>query len=133
MTGALGIGAAAVAAWLIPASVHIVRWTDEGPQRLALFASRNSLVALIVLGVVAAAVLWRAGRLQSGAFAWLCLLWLWAVPYLPWIPDRFPLLLVLAGPLRWLVAAVATYGAISTLRRKNAASLPSGEGTGFGF
>ena len=133
MTGALGIGAAAVAAWLIPASVHIVRWTDDGAQRLALFASRNLLVALIILGVVAAAVLWRARRLQSGALAWLCLLWLWTVPYLPWIPDRFPLLLVLAGPLRWLVAAVATYGAISTLRRKNAASSPPGEATGFGF
>jgi hypothetical protein len=124
MRGALGIGAAAVAVWLVPASVHIVRWTDAGPQRLALFASRNLLVALVVLGVVAGAALWRAGQLHRRAFAWLSLLWLWAVPYLPWLPDRFPLLLVLAGPLRWLVALVALWGAIATLRRPHAAVFP---------
>ena len=115
MKVALGIGAAVVAAWLVPASVHIVRWTDQGPQRLALFASRNLLVALVVVAAIAGAVLWRTGRLRAEAFGWLCLLWLWAVPYLPWLPDRFPLLLVLAGPLRWLILAVAVWGAISTL------------------
>src|SRR5688500_9154949 len=115
MKVALGIGAAVVAAWLVPAAVHIMRGTDQGPQRLALFASRNLLVALVVVAAIAGAVLWRTGRLRAEAFGWLCLLWLWEVPYLPWLPDRFPLLLVLAGPLRWLILAVAVWGAISTL------------------
>ncbi len=38
------------------------------------------------------------------------LLWLWAIPFLPWIPDRVPLSLVLAGLVRWLVAAAAVGG-----------------------
>jgi hypothetical protein len=44
----------------------------------------------------------------------LQLLWLWLVPYLPWIPDRAPLLLVLAGPLRWVIAGIAV---VAVLRR----------------
>jgi hypothetical protein len=39
------------------------------------------------------------------------LLGLWAVPFLPWLPDRVPLVLVLAGPIRWIVAATAMLGA----------------------
>ena len=35
------------------------------------------------------------------------LLWIWAIPFLPWVGDRFPLLLILAGPLRWLIALAA--------------------------
>ena len=42
----------------------------------------------------------------------LNLLWLWTVPYWPWLGDRLPLLLVLAGPLRWGVAALAIGGAV---------------------
>ena len=57
----------------------------------------------------AAEYLLAVGALR-GAFAWLCLLWLWALPFLPWLPDRFPLLLVFAGPTRWIVAAIAIAG-----------------------
>ncbi len=111
MKALLGILAVAVAAWLIPASVHIVEWTADGPHRLGLFASRGRLIALVAAGLVAAALLLRrrGGRV---AYAWLALLWLWVVPFLPWLPDRFPLLLVLAGPLRWVVAAVAVAGIV---------------------
>jgi len=41
----------------------------------------------------------------------LSLLWLWIVPYLPWLPDRIPLLLVLAGPIRWAIAVSAAAAA----------------------
>ena len=40
------------------------------------------------------------------------LLWLWSVPYLPGLADRFPLVLVLAGPLRWVVAGLALGGSL---------------------
>ena len=105
----LGIVAVAVAVWLLPASIHIVEWTADGPHRLALFASRTCLVALIASAVVGGGVLLAVGALR-GAFAWLCLLWLWALPFLPWLPDRFPLLLIFAGPIRWIVAAIAIAG-----------------------
>jgi hypothetical protein len=105
----LGIVAVAVAIWLLPASIHIVEWTADGPHRLALFASRTRLVALIASAVAGGGVLLTVGALR-GTFAWLCLLWLWALPFLPWLPDRFPLLLILAGPIRWIVAAIAIAG-----------------------
>lgn len=107
----IGLAAVAVAIWLIPASVHIVDWTGDGPHRLGLFASRARLVGLLTGAAAGAGALWFVGGLRSGALGWLCLLLLWTVPFLPWIPDRFPLLLVLAGPLRWVVAAVALAGA----------------------
>ncbi len=53
------------------------------------------------------------GAPRRSGFGWLCLFWLWALPFLPWIPDRFPLVLVFAGPLRWVVAAVALAGALA--------------------
>ena len=37
-------------------------------------------------------------------------MWLWVIPYVPWLPDRAPALLVLAGPLRWGVLALALIG-----------------------
>ena len=40
----------------------------------------------------------------------MLLLWLWVVPYLPWLPTEVPLLLLLAGPLRWVVAGFALVG-----------------------
>jgi hypothetical protein len=58
----------------------------------------------------------RSAGLQSCAararvLAPLLLMWSWTVPYLPWLPDRAPVLLILAGPLRWLIAIVAVAGA----------------------
>jgi hypothetical protein len=54
----------------------------------------------------------RAGVVARAAsvLAPLSLFWMWALPYLPWLPDRIPLLLVLAGPIRWGVAGVAAVG-----------------------
>jgi hypothetical protein len=112
--GCLGL---AVAIWLVPASVHVVDWPASGPVRVALFASRARLIALITaaLGLCAWAVIRgrRDERLQrmSRIASLASLLWLWTIPYWPWLPERIPFLLVLAGPARWLVAAVALLGA----------------------
>jgi hypothetical protein len=107
----------AVALWLIPASVHIVGWPASGPDRVALFGSRAAMFGLGAAGAVVAFALIAWGR-RAGNIAWVAavaapfaLLWLWVVPYLPWLPDRFPLLLVLAGPVRWIVAAIAVIAA----------------------
>jgi hypothetical protein len=114
--------ACALAAWLSPASVHIVKWSAAGPVRLALLAPAWQGIVWAVAALLSsvAVIGWcvrsdapgeegrhesrlgRAGHLAAP----FSLLWLWGVPFLPWIPDRLPLLLVLAGPLRWVIAGV---------------------------
>ena len=114
--------AVAVAVWLVPASVHVVNWSSSGPSRLALLPPGLRLAGLVGLGMLAAALTWlwarrdeaRSDRVVATA-APLALLWLWAVPFVPWIPDRLPLLLVLSGPVRWVVASVAVLGAARTV------------------
>ena len=113
-----GLEGLAVAVWLVPASVYIVNWSASRPSRVALLAPRTRLVWLVAATLAVSAVLiaWsrRAGvgaRLSS-AVAPVCLLWLWSVPYLPWLPDRVPLVLVLGGPIRWVIAAAALLGVV---------------------
>ena len=111
------VEAVATAAWLVPASVHIVSWSESGPERVALFAPLARLSWLAAIGLLLALTLTASSRKAGLArlaarAAPLCLLWLWIVPYLPWLPDRVPLLLVLAGPIRWVVAGVALAGAL---------------------
>ena len=104
----------ALAIWLVPASVHIVDWTAGGPVRVALFAPLWKLWLALAAAVIAGLAIGVRYRGQtdtvSDAAAPLALMWLWAIPYLPWIPDHAPLLLVLAGPLRWGILALALYG-----------------------
>ena len=106
--------AAGVAVWLIPASIQIVSWPRTGIERIALFAPLYLFwVALLASAGVAAAVWFARGRTTGGrmkrarVMAPLASLWLWTIPFLPWAGDAFPLLLVLAGPLRWLIPAAA--------------------------
>ena len=113
-----GMEAVAVAAWLVPASVHVVSWTAAGPFRVALFAPQSRLIWLMTAALVVAAALvgWsrRVGlmpRVASVAAA-LCVLWVWTIPFLPWLPDRVPALLLLTGPVRWVVAGAALVGTI---------------------
>jgi hypothetical protein len=130
----LALEAVALAVWLIPASVRIVSWPAAGPVRVALFAPQYRLIGLVVGAFVFAALLasWarRTGRSVSvrRTVAPLCLLWIWAVPYLPWLPDRLPLLLVLAGPVRWVIAVVALLwsigGSVPAPARIGGAQLP---------
>jgi hypothetical protein len=115
---AAAAGAVAVAFWLVPASVHITSWSSTGPVRVAYLAPLSRLypalvAAVALLGLLAG--LWRrTGRPLADlarALAPLLLLWLWVVPFLPWLADRAPLLILLAGPVRWAIAAVAVAGA----------------------
>lgn len=104
-----------VAAWLVPASIHIVSWGSSGRiGRVALFASPFYLRWALGIALFVALALWFLGPCddeargrRAYAVAPLSAVWAWGVPFLPWLPDRFPLLLVLAGPLRWIIAAAA--------------------------
>ena len=111
--------AVGVALWLLPASLHIVSWRDGMPGRVAFVAPPAYLFWSILSGalfVVAGGWWWRRRawpvRTLPVVFAPLLLLLLWAVPYLPWLPGRVPLLMVLAGPVRWMVAALAVGGCV---------------------
>jgi hypothetical protein len=111
---------AGVAVWLLPATVEIATWTATGPERLALLASPSRLWISLAAALAGAFVLIAAGpnaaaqrSSRARIVAPLSILWLWAVPFLPWLPDRAPILLVLAGPLRWLVGLAAVIGAVS--------------------
>jgi hypothetical protein len=112
-----GLEALAAAIWLIPASIHVVEWPASGPSRVALFAPQARLLWLGLGALAAGAVVIaratdsKAPARLAGVAGALCLLWLWTVPYLPWLPDRIPMLLVLAGPSRWLIASLAIVAA----------------------
>ena len=106
-----------VVAWLIPASQHIVSWRDGAAGRVALIAPLPRLVWATLAGVcVTVGAGWscrRSGRPMGPLvrlLSPLLLLWLWVVPYLPWLASEVPLLLLLAGPMRWVVAGIALVG-----------------------
>jgi hypothetical protein len=114
---------ATVAYWLAPASIQFVSWTPAGPSRIALFAPLSRLWLALAVAMVMAVILVVAGRearirrtARAQIVAPLSLLWLWTMPYWPWLPDRAPALLVLAGPVRWLIAAAAIGGVVLAWR-----------------
>ena len=98
----------AVSLWLTAASVHIVRWESAAPVRLALLLPSWELLLALAVGVVVVGLLQIVNRVKEArdVLAPAALLWVLAVPYLPWLADRLPLLLVLAGPLRWVIVAL---------------------------
>ena len=108
--------AVAVATWLARASVHLVSWQDGAPARIALVPSLFALAALIAMAVVAFLLVTRFASRRVSALAEVCspltLLFLWGLPYLPWLPDAIPLVLILAGPVRWVVLGVAILGCV---------------------
>ncbi|MFN7984431.1 MAG: hypothetical protein U0Q11_21515 [Vicinamibacterales bacterium] len=106
------------AAWLVPASIHVVSWGNSGAGRVALFAPVFWLPRLLALAIVGAAALWwpggsRARSQRAHVVAPLSVLWAWTIPFLPFVPDRLPLLLVLAGPIRWALAAGALVAVVA--------------------
>ena len=111
----------ALAIWLLPASIHIVDWTADGSVRVALLAPLRRLWLILAVTAAAAIAISATGVRHRG---WtttvsdtvnpLALMWLWVIPYLPWIPDHAPALLVLAGPLRWGVLALALIGSAAS-------------------
>ena len=112
--------AVGTAGWLLPASHHIVSWRDGAAGRVALLAPLSRLVWVALAGVClagAAGWWWRLSgrplRTLARLLAPVLLLWLWVVPYLPWLPTEVPLLLLLAGPMRWMVAGFALVGCVA--------------------
>lgn len=117
--------ALAAASWLLPATVAVASWPSTGPERVAFLPPLQTLWIALAISTLLVAILayaWRAaGRSLDDlarTTAPLSLLLLWTVPFLPKLADLAPTLLVLAGPVRWLVA-VAAFGGVA------AAVLPS--------
>ena len=115
----IGAGVAlALAAWLAPASMHIVAWAADGPSLVALLPAPAWLGLAIAIGLTSSIGLisvWRwALRQPLPPLAWrvapVLLLVLWVVPYVPGVGREWPLLLVLAGPTKWVIAALAMLG-----------------------
>jgi hypothetical protein len=107
----------ALAVWLIPASIHIVDWSADGPVRVALLAPLWQLWTALAVAALLTGIIHAAVGAPGSADAWIAplgLMWLWVIPYLPWLPDRAPALLVFAGPLRWAVVAMAAGGSLAT-------------------
>jgi hypothetical protein len=116
----------AIAYWLLPASVQIVDWTAAGPVRLAQFAPLRTLWLALFSACGAATLLslmyarFHVARpALPRVLAPLSLLWIWTLPFLPWLPDRAPALLLLAGATRWCVPIAAIFGILIAWPRKN--------------
>ncbi|MPZ17289.1 MAG: hypothetical protein GEV06_05170 [Luteitalea sp.] len=111
---------AGLGAWCTAARLDVVPGTD-GPIRVALFAPIWWLIFSTVAGaglvlLAGEALPWlarRVGDRHVSREAARAALWpfaaasLIALPYLPWLPDKLPVLTVLAGPGRWLVWGIA--------------------------
>ncbi len=122
----------AAAAWLWPASIHIVSWDDDGPKRIAVVAPLLRLWWSLGLAAIAAALLYFAGgtspqtrTARARLVTPLLLLALCVLPYLPWLPDRLPVLLVLAGPIRWAVLVAALAWCAARLSRWRGRAVPA--------
>ena len=124
---------AAIAFWLAPASVQIASWPRGGAGLIALFAPLRRLWWALGGALLATVAVWFAGHPSDAerderrfVIAPLAALWIWAIPFVPWLAARFPLTLVFAGPLRWLLAAsVAVAVAARWLRaRGRTAAMP---------
>ncbi len=111
IVASLGVG---VASWLLPASINITSWSRAGLGRIATLAPLYLFWVALVGSALLASAIWFAGERspaararRAQAVAPAAALWLWSVPFLPWLGERFPLVLILAGPLRWLIAGAA--------------------------
>jgi hypothetical protein len=96
--------AAGIALWFTRSSIDLIG-TPEGPVRVAMLSSLPELAGLILLGAAVCLVAHR--RVPAEAFWPLFPLLLLGVPYLPWLPDAVPALLLLAGPARWAFWGIA--------------------------
>jgi hypothetical protein len=103
------------ATWLLPASITINSWSRAGMDRVAIFAPLYRLWVVLGVSAALAGFLWLGGDRSPNARARRALviapaaaLWLWTVPFVPWLGEQFPLLLLLGGPLRWPIAAAVS-------------------------
>lgn len=112
----LAVTAAALVPWLAGASVYVADWSGRETERITLFPVDRPLILSSAVVLAALLLLWlpARGATALGSLAVrlrpLLLLWLWVIPYLPGPADRMPVLLVLAGPLKWAVLAGALLG-----------------------
>lgn len=112
---------AGTALWLSRAVLDVVG-TAAAQERVAALGSwaelaGTTMLMVLVAGAVSLLLQHPARRSSSGrlltfqpavadALRPLFALGVLALPYLPWLPDRLPVLRVLAGPLKWLLWAV---------------------------
>lgn len=110
--------AIAVSLWLAPASVHIVSWPASGPVRLALLSPTWQLVLWCSAAVFLSGLIVVTSRARTLALILtpFQILWLGVLPYLPWLPDRLPLLLLFAGPIQIVLALIAAARALLVWR-----------------
>lgn len=78
---------------------------DGRVVRVAMLPSWWWLIGLCALGVGAARAARRSARVSDAAWP-LAAAGLMALPYLPWLPDAFPVLRALAGSAKWIVWGV---------------------------
>ena len=88
---------AALPSWPELAGLVVLMLLLVGAVALSLRPASGSATGARVLG-------WDPGL--TDAFRPLFALPILALPYLPWLPDRLPVLRVLAGPAKWMVWAV---------------------------
>ena len=109
---------AAVGVWCTRGLLDIVGESNE-VTRVALLPPWWLLAALVVIFGAIAVGAERAGR-DPDVVLPLCALGLLALPYLPWLPDRVPVLRAAAGPARnllWLVVIwLIAYRGLGSLR-----------------
>ena len=135
VSASAGLGVACGSAVWVTLGTLDASTTPEGFVRIALLPSLWTWAALVVVATasVGGVVRWlaRAAPNRSRAEATAALRPLGAsavlvLPYLPWVADAFPVLTVLAGPVRWVVWFVAVAESI----RNIAASVRSSDGDG---
>ncbi len=103
----------AAALWLEPASLYLVDWQGPRAEIVGVFAPFERIWWMLVL-TTAVSILWHVSRAQnaprtlSSAVGPFALFGLWILPFAPAAASLFPLLMIFAGPVRWLVAIVAS-------------------------
>ncbi len=102
-----------VASVVTGAGVYVTRgvldqgWMGDGAVRLALLPPWQAFIGFVIVAALAVAAIDRLNPQGGVALPLLGAAFL-LIPYLPIVPDRFPILQILAGPLRyilWLVVA----------------------------
>lgn len=122
--------AVTIAVWLIPASIHIVGWRGSRAEVVAFMPPVSRLWwGLVAAGTILGALrLTARGTVSLSSFAGgvspLLMLFAWTIPYMPGVATRFPGLLVLTGPGRWIVPAAAFSGALWSLRQPGDVAAP---------
>ena len=104
-------GLATAAALYVGRGVLDVAWFDDRPVRVALLPPWETALGFVLLAALGGLLIdrWRRALPATTALPVAALvaplvgLAILVLPYLPWLPDRWPALQALAGPMGWLV------------------------------